>query len=85
MDTNNQPAEKRSAFTEREIERMFEGIRDEIAILIATAKFNYTTCKIDQNTLALTLAYVDDTEKLVNLLKNRINLLIDTTRPRTRN
>ncbi len=80
MGTNNQPPEKRSPFTKREVERMFEGINDQIAITIATAKFNYSTCKIDQNTLTLTLAYIDDTEKLANVLKNRIRLLIDATR-----
>ena len=78
MKNDNQSAEKR-AFKERAFQRIFEGIEDEIAILTANAKFNYTTCKTDENTLKLTLAYIDDTAKLVAVLKNRINLLIENT------
>ena len=78
MKNDNQSAEKR-AFIERAFQRIFEGIEDEIAILTANAKFNYTTCKTDENTLKLTLAYIEDTAKLVAVLKNRINLLIENT------
>jgi hypothetical protein len=53
--------------------------KDEIAILTANAKFNHTTCKIDTNIPKLTPAYIEDTTKLVELLKNRISLLMDTT------
>ncbi len=63
----------------RQFTRIFQGIDDEIAILTANAKFNHATCKTDQNTLKLTLAYIDDTKKLVALLKNRMNLLMQTT------
>jgi hypothetical protein len=44
MKNDNQSAEKR-AFKERAFQRIFEGIENEIAILTANAKFNYTTCK----------------------------------------
>jgi hypothetical protein len=79
METNNQPFEKKSEFKEREFTRIFEGLDDEIAILTANAKFNRTTCKFDETTLKLTLAYIEDTTKLVTVLKNRINLLMQTT------
>jgi hypothetical protein len=79
METDNKSSGKRTKFKEREIERMFEGIEDEITIITASAKFNFTTCKTDEKTLKLTLAYIEDTKKLANLLKNRISLLIDTT------
>ena len=74
MENENMQLLKNRAFA-----RIFEGIDDELAILTATAKFNHTTCKTDQNTLNLTLAYIEDTKKLVNLLKNRVNLLMQTT------
>jgi hypothetical protein len=64
---------------QRELIRMFQPIEDEITILNATAKYNHTTCKTDTNALKLTQAYIDDTTKLVGVLKTRIKLLIDTT------
>jgi hypothetical protein len=70
---------EKASFKERQIQRIFEGIEDEIAILTANAKFNHTTCKIDTNIPKLTPAYIEDTTKLVELLKNRISLLMDTT------
>ncbi len=78
MKNDNQSSEK-SGFKERAFQRIFEGIDDEIAILSANAKFNYTTCKTDENTLKLTLAYIEDTERIVEVLKNRITLLIENT------
>lgn len=79
MENANKPSGKKTLFKEREIERMFEGIEDKIAIITASAKFNYTTSKTDEKTLKLTLAYIEDTKKLTGLLKNRINLLMETT------
>jgi len=76
---NDNQASEKAAFKERTVQRVFEGIEDEIVILTTNAKFNYTTCKADENTLKLTLAYIEDTSKLVAVLKNRINLLIETT------
>jgi len=69
----------KNQFKNREFTRLFQEIDDEITILTATAKFNHTTCKTDKNTLNLTLAYIEDTKKLVTLLKNRVNLLMQTT------
>lgn len=79
METDNQSFEKKNEFKEREFTRIFEGLDDELTILIANAKFNYTTRKTDEITLKLTLAYIEDTTKLVTVLKNRINLLMQTT------
>ena len=78
MQKGNQTPEK-TLFKEREFQRIFEAIEDEIAILTANAKFYFTTCKTDENTLKLTLAYIEDTKKIIELLKNRMNLLMETT------
>jgi hypothetical protein len=66
-------------FRQREFSHMFEEINDEIALITANAKFNFTTCKINGNTLKLTLAYLEDTKKLVEILKERIKLLSEAT------
>jgi hypothetical protein len=75
----NNPQPEKDPFKERQLQRIFQEIEDEIAILTATAKFNHTTCKTDATTLKLTLAYIEDTTKLVQVLKNRINLLSNAT------
>ncbi|MCW3984248.1 MAG: hypothetical protein NWE96_09685 [Candidatus Bathyarchaeota archaeon] len=64
---------------QHQLQKIFQEIDDELTILAATAKFNHTTCKTDANHLKLTLAYIEDTTQLVNLLKNRLTLLIQTT------
>jgi hypothetical protein len=74
--TDKQPTE----FQQRQFTRIFENIDDEITIQTANAKYNYTTCKTDQKTLQITLAYIDDTKKLVNLLKNRMSLIMKQTK-----
>jgi len=63
----------------QQIQKVFQGIDDEIAILTATAKFNQLTCKTDANSLTLTLAYIEDTKRLAAVLKNRITLLTEAT------
>jgi hypothetical protein len=70
---------KPTTIKEREHQRIFDPIDDEINLLTANAKFNYTTCKIDQKLLNLTLDYIEDTKKILNLLKARINILQETT------
>jgi hypothetical protein len=75
----NSPRPQKDALKERQLEKIFEGIEDEIAILTANVKFNHTTCKINVNNLKLTLAYIEDTNKLVQVLKNRLHLLTETT------
>jgi hypothetical protein len=78
MENENTQLSK-NQFKTREFTRIFQEIDDEITILTATANFNHVTCKTDLNTLRLTLAYIDDTKKLVTVLKSRMNLLIQTT------
>lgn len=63
----------------RQVTRIFEEIDDELNLLVAESKFNFSTCKISDKTLALTLYYIEDTKKLCNILKTRINLLMETT------
>ena len=49
----NNPQPEKDALKEKQLQKIFEGIEDEIAILRANAKYNHTTCKIDANTLKL--------------------------------
>jgi hypothetical protein len=66
---------KTTTLKERAITRVFEPLDDEITLMIATAKFNFTTCKTDEKTLNLTLAYIEDTKKMLSVLKTRMNLI----------
>ena len=60
---------------ERELIRMFEPIEGEMELIQASAKFNYTINKTSEKETEIILAYTDDTEKLVQILKKRIKLL----------
>jgi hypothetical protein len=64
---------------ERELIRMFEPIEGEISLIAASAKFNYTINKTPEKETKIILAYNDDTQKLVRILKKRIMLLLDAT------
>ena len=70
---------KPQTIKQREQQRIFDPIDDEITLITANTKYNYTTCKINQTTLNLTLDYLEDTKKILNLLKARINILQETT------
>ncbi len=75
MNSQNQPPNKTLTIKQREFTRIFEPIDDEISLMTAQAKFNYTTCKNDEKTLNLTLSYIEDTKKLLIMLKARMSLL----------
>jgi hypothetical protein len=62
-----------------QLQKIFQGIDDEIAIITATAKYNQLICKTDTNNLKLTLAYIEDTTKLITVLKSRLSLLSEVT------
>lgn len=64
---------------EREITRIFDNIKDELALITAAAKLNYATRKTSEKDHKIVLAYIEDTAKLVELLKNRLSLLSETT------
>jgi hypothetical protein len=64
---------------EKQITQIFDSIHDELALITATAKFEYTINKTTQSELNLKLAYIEDTAKLAQLLKTRLNLLWKTT------
>jgi hypothetical protein len=49
---------------EKEITKIFTHINDEIALITASAKFNFTIRKTSEKDLKLTLAYIEDTEKI---------------------
>ncbi|XES76698.1 MAG: hypothetical protein ACBZ72_11040 [Candidatus Bathyarchaeia archaeon] len=69
----------REKLKEKELEHLFEGINGEIALLTATAKFDYNLRKTTENDLKIKLAYIEDTTKIAELLKNRMTLLWKTT------
>lgn len=64
---------------ERELIRMFEPIEGEMGLIEASAKFNYTINKTPEKETKIILAFTDDTEKLIQILKERIKLLLDAT------
>jgi hypothetical protein len=64
---------------EKQLTRIFEDLDGEIALIAATAKFDYHLRKTTENDLKLKLAYIEDTTKLAELLKNRMTLLWQTT------
>jgi hypothetical protein len=64
---------------ERELIRMFEPIEGEMSLIEANAKFNHTINKTSEKDTKIILAFTDDTERLVRLLKKRFELLLDAT------
>ncbi len=64
---------------ERELIRLFEPIEGEMGLIEANAKFNYTINKTPEKETAVILAYTEDTERLVRILKGRVKLLLDAT------
>jgi hypothetical protein len=56
----------------KKLTQIFQDLEGEIALLTATAKFEYATNKITENDLKLKLAYIEDTKKLAAILKTRI-------------
>ncbi len=63
----------------RELTKIFENLDDEIALITASAKFNFTIRKTSEQNLKITLAYIEDTKKIVQILKFRMNLLYEAT------
>ena len=59
----------------KELMRMFEGIEGEMDLIKASAKFNYAINKTPEKYTEIIVAYTEDTEKLVQILKKRIKLL----------
>jgi hypothetical protein len=64
---------------ERELTKIFENLDDEIALISASAKFNFTIKKTSEQNLKITLAYIEDTKKIVQILKFRMSLLYEAT------
>jgi hypothetical protein len=78
MPDNNDCLE-RTHLKERELARIFDNIDDEIALITANAKFNFTIQKTTELDLKIMLSYIEDTQKLVELLKVRMSLLSAAT------
>ena len=64
---------------ERELTKIFENIKEELALITASVKFNFTTRKTSEKDLKIVLAYIEDTAKLVDLLQSRLSLLSENT------
>ena len=78
--TNDNARLEQAQLKERELTKIFEHIDDEIVLITATAKFNFTTRKTSEKNLKIVLAYIEDTKKIAQILKSRMNLLSETTR-----
>ena len=59
--------------------RIFEPIEGEMELIQANAKSKHAINKIPQKETEIILAYTDDTEKLLRILKKRIKLLLEVT------
>ncbi len=77
--TNDNDSLETSQLKERELTKIFDNINGEIALLTASAKFNFTIRKTDKKDLEIMLAYIEDTKKLVELLKTRMHLISEAT------
>ncbi|HTY74805.1 MAG TPA: hypothetical protein VMD05_04485 [Candidatus Nanoarchaeia archaeon] len=64
---------------EKEITHLFQEIEEEIALIAASARFEFNLRKTTEKELELKLAYVEDTLNLMKILKTRMNLLWKTT------
>jgi hypothetical protein len=73
--TENKISFEGTQLKERELTKIFEHIKEELALITASVKFNFTTRKTSEKDLKVVLAYIDDTAKLVDLLKSRLSLL----------
>jgi hypothetical protein len=63
----------------RELTRIFDSINGEMALLTANAKFNFTIRKTNEKDLKIVLAYIEDTKKLVEILRTRMSLISEAT------
>jgi hypothetical protein len=66
--TENKISFEGTQLKERELTKIFEHIKEELALITASVKFNFTTRKTSEKDLKVVLAYIDDTAKLVDLL-----------------
>lgn len=78
MDAEDQPIDE-AKLRERELARIFEPIEGEMALIQASAKFNYAINKTPQKETEMILAYTEDTERLIEVLKKRVKLLQQAT------
>lgn len=79
MTENNNAWFQGAQLKERELTKIFENIKEEPALITASVKFNFTTRKTSEKDLKIVLAYIEDTAKLVNLLRSRLSLLTENT------
>ena len=79
MTENNNAWFEGAQLKERELTKIFENIKEELALITASVKFNFTTRKTSEKDLKIVLAYIEDTAKLVNLLRSRLSLLTENT------
>jgi hypothetical protein len=76
---NDQDWLESAQLKERELTRIFDSINGEMALLTANAKFNFTIRKTNEKDLKIVLAYIEDTKKLVEILRTRMSLISEAT------
>lgn len=79
MPENNDALFQGAQLKEREIAKIFENIKEELALITANAKLNFAMRKTSEKDLKIVLAYIEDTAKLVDLLRSRLSLLSENT------
>ena len=77
--TNDNAWLENAHLKERELTKIFEHIDDELALITASAKFNFTIRKTSEKDLKIVLAYIEDTKKIAQILKSRMSLLSGTS------
>ena len=63
----------------RELNRIFEPIEGEIALITASVKFDYNLRKTTEDEFQTKLACIEDTTELVRLVKTRLAMLWTAT------
>jgi hypothetical protein len=63
----------------KELNRIFEPIEGEIALITASAKFDFNLRKTTEDELQTKLACIEDITELARLLKTRLTMLWTTT------
>lgn len=79
MPENNDVWFQGTQLKERELTKIFENIKEELALITASAKLNFATRRTSEKDFKIILAYIEDTAKLVDLLRSRLSLLSENT------
>jgi hypothetical protein len=63
----------------KQLTDLFNSLQDEITLIKVSAKFDLNLNKISEKEYRIKTAYIEDTKKIAELLKERMKLLWETT------